>query len=111
MALRPVSVDGAQIANTATTYYTATNVQARIDACTLCNTTAGAITVTIYIVPSGGSAAASNTVLSSYSLAAGQTYVVSGAIGQWIEDGGTFKALASAATSVTLLLSVMEFTS
>lgn len=111
MALRPVSVDGAQIANSATTYYTATNLQARIDACTLINTTAGAITVTIYIVPSGGTAAATNTALSSYSIAAGETFVVAGVIGQWIESGGTFQAVASAATSVTLLLSVMEYTS
>lgn len=111
MALRPVSVDGYQIPNPVGTAYTATNKQARIDALTLCNTTAGAITVTIYIVPSGGTAAATNTILSSYSVAAGETYVVYGAIGQWIEDGGTLQALASAATSVTLLLSVMEYTS
>lgn len=111
MALRPVSVDGAQIANSATTYYTATNKQARVDALSLCNTTGGAITVTVYIVPSGGSADATNTVLSSYSIAAGESYVVSAAIGQWIEDGGTLRAVASSATSVTILLSVMEYTS
>jgi len=111
MAFRPASVDGVQIAATATTYYTATNKQSRIDACSLCNTTVSAVTVTIYIVPSGGTAGASNTVLSAYSVAAGETYVVTGAIGQWIEDGGTLQALASSATAVTLLLSVMEYTS
>lgn len=111
MALRPVAVDGVQIAGSATTYYTATNCMARIDALSLCNTTAGPITVTVYKVESGGSAGASNTLLSSYSVAAGETYVVGGAIGQWVETGGFIQALASSATSVTLHLSVMEFTS
>lgn len=112
MAITPKRlVSGSQIAASATTYYTATNVKARIDACTLVNTTAGAITVTIYLIPSGGSAAASNTVLSSYSVAAGQSYVVAGAIGQWLEEGGFLQAVASSATSVTLIVSGVEFTS
>jgi len=111
MALRPFSVDGAQIANSATTYYTATNCMARVDACTITNTTSGAVTVTIYRIESGGSAGASNTILSSYSIAAGESYVVSALIGQWLETSGFIQMVASAATSLTLHLSVMEYTS
>lgn len=103
-------VAGSQIANSATTYYTATNVKARIEACALTNTTAGAITVTMHLVPSGDSATASNCVLSAVSIPAGATYVPPGVIGQWLESGGTLQALASAATSVTLVASGTEWT-
>lgn len=105
----PFSVDGAQIANSATTYYTATNVRARIDACALTNTTAGAVTATLHIVPSGGTATASNCVLSAQSIPAGGTFTPPGVIGQWIERGGTLQALASAATSITLVVSGIEY--
>lgn len=111
MAITPKRlVTGSQIAASATTYYTATNVRARIDACSLTNTTGGAITVTMHIVASGGTADATNCVLSSYSVAAGQTYVPPGVVGQWIEEGGTLQALASSATSVTLVASGVEYT-
>lgn len=111
MAITPKRmVSGSQIAATATTYYTATNVKARIDSCALTNTTGGAITVTMYLVPSGGTADATNTVLSAYSVAAGQTYVPPGVVGQWLEEGGTLQALASSATSVTLVASGVEWT-
>ena len=110
MALRPVSVDGAQIANSATTYYTATNKRSRIDTCALTNTTAGAITATVYIVPSGGTAGVTNCVLSAKSIAAGATYIPPGVIGQWLETGGTLQALASSATSITIVAIGVDFT-
>lgn len=111
MAITPKRlVPGSQIAATATTYYTATNVRARIDSFSLTNTTAGAITVTVHLVPSGGTADSTNCILSSYSIAAGQTYVPPGAIGQWLEEGGTLQASASAATSVALVVSGVEWT-
>lgn len=111
MAVSPKRlVPGSQIANVATTYYTATGVKARIDSCALTNTTAGAITATVHLVPSGGSAAASNCILSAKSINAGDTYIVPGAIGQWLEDGGTIQALAGSAASITLVASGVEYT-
>lgn len=102
-------VDGSQLTTSAATYYTATNVRSRIDSCALTNTTGGAVTATLHLVPSGGSASASNRVLSAYSIAAGQTYVPPGIIGQWIESGGTLQALASSATSISLVASGVEY--
>ena len=102
-------VDGSQIAASATTYYTATNVKTRIDALSLTNTAATAINVTIYLVPSGGSASDSNIVLDARSVPAGGTYIPPGVIGQWIEAGGTLRAFASSATSVTLVASGVEY--
>lgn len=112
MAITPKRlVNGSQLTNAVATYYTATNVSTRIDACALTNTTAGAVTATLHLVASGGSASASNRVLDAYSIAAGQTYVPPGVIGQWIEEGGTLQALASANTSISIVCSGVEFTS
>jgi hypothetical protein len=111
MAVTPQRlIAGSQIANVATTYYTATGVKARVDSCALTNTTGGAITASLYLVPSGGSAGVTNCVLSGKSLAAGETFVPPGIIGQWLHDGGTIQALASAATSITLVASGVEYT-
>ena len=103
-------VAGSQLTAVAATYYTATNVRTQIQAMTLTNTTAGAVTATVYLVPSGGSATASNTILSAKSLAAGESYKVIEAIGQTLEAGGTIQALASAATSISMVASGVEIT-
>jgi len=102
-------VSGAQLTASAATYYaTPTNTLTTISAMTLCNTTAEAVTATVYLVPSGGTAGADNTVLSARSLAAGESYNVSGAIGQTIPAGSTVQALAGSATSITLVASGYE---
>lgn len=111
MAVTPKRlVAGSQLTTSAATYYTATNCKARIDACAVTNTSAGAITVTLYLVPPAGTAGASNCIASATSIAAGATYVPPGAIGQWLESGGTLQALASATTSLTLVASGVEYT-
>ena len=110
MAVTPTRlVAGSQLTTSAATYYTA-DTRARIDAMVLTNTSGGAVTATVHLVPSGGSAAASNCILSAKSLNAGESYVVPGAIGQWLESGGTIQALASAGTAITLVASGIEHT-
>jgi len=111
MAINPKRlIAGSQLTTSAAAYYTASNVKARIDALALTNTTAGAITATVHLVPSGGSATASNCILSAVSIAANSTLIVPGALGQWIESGGTIQALASANTSITIVASGIEQT-
>lgn len=103
-------VNGSQLTTGALAYYTApANTKARVDALVLTNTTVGAITATLHLVPSGGSATAANTVLSAQSIAAGASLVVPGAIGQWIEAGGSLQALASAGASISLVASGVEY--
>lgn len=63
----------------------------------LCNTTAGALTVDAYLVPSGGSATAATQALKSFSVAAGATVEPPGIVGQVIEAGGSLRAQASGA--------------
>lgn len=102
-------VSGSQLTTVAATYYAATNVRARIDALVLTNTSGGAVSATVYLVPSGGSAGVSNCILSNRSLNANESYVVPGAIGQWIEAGGSIQALAGSNATITLVASGVEY--
>lgn len=102
-------VDGSQLAATATTYYTTpANTLTTISACTLTNTTAGAITATLYLVPSGGTAGVTNCIMSARTLAAGESYNVGAAIGQTLAAGGLLQGLAGSAASITLVASGYE---
>lgn len=102
---------GSQLTGSAATYYTATGVKTRVDALALTNTTSSAVAATVYLVPSGGSAGVSNCVLSARFIGAGETFVPPGAIGQWIDTGGTIQAFAGSAAAITLVASGVESTS
>src|SRR5688572_161067 len=96
-------VSGSQLTGSAATYYTAPSLtKARIQAAALTNTTGGAVACTVYLVPSGGSAGATNTFISARSIAAGETYPCPELINQVIEAGGTIQALG---LNVTLAVS------
>lgn len=102
-------VDGSQLTTSAASYYTApSNTLTTISACTVTNTSAGAVTATLYLVPNGGSAAASNCILSARTLAAGESFNVGSAIGQTLPAGGSLQALAGSATSIALVASGYE---
>lgn len=102
-------VDGSQLTASAATYYTTpAGTVTTISACTLTNTTAGAVTATVYLVPNGGSATASNCILSARNIAAGESFNVGSAIGQSLATGGTLQALAGSATSIALVASGYE---
>lgn len=104
-------VDGSQLGIAAATYYTAgANVLCTISACTLTNTTAGAVSATLYLVPTGGTAGVANCILSARVLAAGESFNVGSAIGQTLAAGGTIQGLAGSATSITLVASGYETT-
>lgn len=109
MAVLPKKlVSAQQLTGSNATYYTATNVYTIIDSASICNTTAGAVTATIDLVDSGGSAAATERVISARSIAAGETYLCPELIGQILNPGDTIQGLASAATSLTLRISGRE---
>lgn len=102
-------VSGSQLTTSAATYYTApASTKTRISAFTATNTTAGAVTVTVYLVPSGGSADNTNKVADVVSLAANETKAITGAIGHVLEAAGTIQALASANTSINIVVSGYE---
>ena len=101
-------VSAQQLTNANATYYTATNVRTIIDKMTLCNTTAGAITATIDLVDSGGSAGVSERIISARSIAAGETYTCPEAVGHILNASDSIQGLASAATSITIRVSGRE---
>ena len=107
-------VSGSVLTGSAATYYTVpTNTNAVIPPkavirrMTLCNTTAGAVSCTVYLIPSGGAAAAANTIVSARSVAIGETWNATEAEGHVLEAGGFIQALGN---GVTLMVSGEELT-
>ena len=97
-----------QAENTQTTQYTATNCRAIIDKFTATNTTAGNVTISVNIVISGGTAAASNLIVDTRSIAPDQTYTFPELVGQVLDAGNFISTIASAATSLTIRASGRE---
>lgn len=109
MAVNPKAlVASQQLTNSNATYYTATNVRTIIDKMTLVNTTGGAVTATIDLVDSGGTAGASERVISARSIAAGETYTCPEAVGHILNNGDSIQGLASAGASLTFRVSGRE---
>jgi hypothetical protein len=102
-------IPGSQLTGSAATYYTApANTRTIITSMSLCNTTATARTVTIYLIPSGGSASDSNTIVKNCLVPAYDTRVVYEAQRQVIKTAGFIQALADSASAVTLQASGVE---
>ena len=99
-----------QAENAQTSQYTATNCKTIIDKFTVTNTTAGIVTFACNLVASGGSASASNLVLSTKPIAVGECYTCPELVGQTLESGGFISTLAGAATSLTISASGREIT-
>ena len=98
-----------QAANVATTEYTApTSTRTIIDKFTATNTTGGAVTLTVYLVPSGQAASSSNKVLDAFSIAANTFLDLPQMQNHVLEAGDFISVLASAATSLTIRASGRE---
>ena len=111
MATTPVVlIAAAQLANTATTLYTATLVKARIDKLTCTNNDTVAHTITFHIIASAGSATASNKIIAAKSLAAGETYTCPEMIGHWLTAGQFIQGFADTAAMITVRASGIEST-
>jgi hypothetical protein len=99
-------IAGSQLTGTAATYYTVpANTRAVLKAASLTNTTAGAVACTVYLVPSGGSAGASNAIISAKSVAANETYSCPELVNQVLESGYTVQAFG---LNVTFMASGIE---
>ena len=115
MAITYQSIDGTAVSDSATTLYTCpagTSSRARIDKLVIANYDgSNPVDVTVYKVPSGGSAGNSNTISEqSKTIAIGGAWTVSEAIGQILAEGDTLQATASAASRATATGAVMEVT-
>lgn len=82
----------------ATTLVTgAANSRTYLDKITVTNTTGSAVTVTVNVVPSGGSVGAGNVLENSYSIAANTSYSFPNIVGQ-ILNPGDFLSITPSAT-------------
>jgi hypothetical protein len=89
----------------ASQYPVPANTTTTISSFTLNNTTAGALTASISIVPSGGSQGAANEVVTELSIGAKTSVAVPQLVGQHMAAGSTLQMKASAATSITAQVS------
>jgi hypothetical protein len=112
MATRNVRIiPGSQLTTGAESYYVApANTRCVVKRLSLTNTTLPAVTVTVHLVPSGGSATDSNMIAKAHAIAGEETWDCVSAEGHVLEAGGSIQALASAATSITIVGSGVEIT-
>lgn len=102
-------IPGVTLAAAAAALYTVpANTITTISAATLTNSTATARTVTMHLVPAGGTPSAANMILSARTISPGESYNVAQAIGQTIPAGATIQALADVAAAVNLVASGYE---
>jgi hypothetical protein len=95
---------------TETTQYgpVATGVRTIIDKVTATNVTAAPATITLRLVPSGGTPGPSNTITLTKTLAAGEVYPVPEAIGHILGSGEFISTLAGTASAIVLRISGRE---
>ena len=99
----------AQIPNSITTLYTApTGTRTIIDKCTFTNTTAGPVTLSVYLVESGDTAGADDQIIATKTLAAGECYTCPEIVGHVLAPGDFLAAIAGAAASITGRISGRE---
>lgn len=108
MAVTAKALINSQFApNAETTLYTATSVRCLIDKFTGYNSSGSTTTLTIKIVPSGGSAATSNVMIVK-SLTSGDVYTFPEISGQVLNAGDFVSVLAGAASAVVIRMSGRE---
>ena len=90
-----------------TQYTTPVSTRAQVDKFTATNTTVGAITIDVHLVPSGGTASAANRIISAKSIAAGADESLSALAGHTLDAGG-FIAAGASATGLTIRCSGRE---
>ncbi|MBN9209369.1 MAG: hypothetical protein J0H96_11985 [Microbacterium ginsengisoli] len=99
-----------QLASGDTTIYTVpANKAAKLAKLVLTNTSAAAVTVSVSVVPSGGSVDGTHRVVSGYSLAAGDSTTVTEIEGCWLGQGDLVSVNASTAAVVDVMLSGLVF--
>lgn len=101
-------IAGSALTGSAATYYTApTGTTTVIKKLSLINTTGSPIAATVYLVASGGTAAATNTITSSKVIASNETWSSPECENQVLPAGGFIQALGN---GLTIIASGIEIT-
>jgi hypothetical protein len=99
-----------QLANSETTQYTCpANTSVKLASVSLCNTSVNAVSVSLSVVKSGGTAGASNRVVSGYAIAAGDSSVIAELVGVFLGPGDFVSAIAATGSAVALAISGVVF--
>lgn len=88
-----------------TTQYSVTSTAAIIDKFTGTNISASAVSISVYLVAAGASAAASNRIMVDTAIAAGATYTFPELTGHILVTGDFIATIASAPNSIVLRVS------
>lgn len=88
--------------NALTTQYTANLAQVQIDKFTATNVSASNANITVHLVPSGGTAGASNIITQTRVLAPGEDFGFPAIVGHILESGDFIATLASAASAIVI---------
>jgi hypothetical protein len=92
-----------------TQYTTPAGTRTLIDKLTATNTGAGTASISVNLVPSGGTAGATNLITKTKALAAGESYTFPEIVGHVLAAGDFISAVASAA-GITIRASGREVT-
>lgn len=109
MAVALNNLCSALATNAVATYYTApVATRTRIDALAVTNTDASAQTISIWLVPSGGTAGDDNIIAKAKSIGAGETVRITAAVNQVLLAGGTLQAQGSIGSKLSIHASGVE---
>jgi len=103
-------ITGKYAENALTLQYTATNCYASIDKFTATNVSVANATLTVYLVPKGGTATNANVVTITRAIAPNETYTFPGVVGHNLAPGGSIYTTASAASAISIRASGRETT-
>ena len=103
MAITAATLIQSKTAETAqTTQYTSTNVKTRIEKFTATNTGSTGATISVNLVPSGGTVAATNLIVSAKALSPGETYTFPEVVGHVLTEGAFISTIVSASATITI---------
>lgn len=105
-----VLVQGKRVENAATLQYTSSNCKTIIDSGIVTNTTAGAVTLNLWLVAVGDTQADATLIADAVSIAANATYLCPELAGKRLDEGDMVWAEASAATSLSFRLDGRQIT-
>ena len=103
-------LESTQLAAAQTTLYTAAGLRAILDKISATNVSGAAATITVNLVPSAGSAAATNVIVSAKSLQAGESYGFPELVGHVLNQGGFVSVLAGTGAAINFRMSGREVT-
>lgn len=111
MAVTVTPLISAKLAeNAQTTQYTAVNCTTIIDKFTGTNTSGANVTISVNIVPNGGTAGGTNLVVDTRTIAPNETYTFPELVGHVVPPSGFISTIAGTASAIVIRASGREIT-